>query len=144
MKAISLFLLASLTIPFLTSCDDDEPAPGSALVGEWALRRTTGGIAGVDTTYAADDPPAFVTIGADGTFSFRHGPGHAGIPGFTTSYTATLTRSTDEGEVYELTFPDESLEGTAAFTGVAQLRGDALDFYDPALADGFTNTYVRR
>ena len=133
-------LLAAFSLP---SCDADDDGVEARLTGEWALARTTGGIAGVDTTYARDNPPAFVTIGDDGTFAFRHAPGHAGIPDFAVAYAAALVRTTDTSEVYDLTLADADLEGTAAFAGQAELRGDELDFFDPDLTDGFKETYRR-
>ena len=140
----NLLIPAALLAAFsLTSCDAEDDPVEAGLAGELALARTTGGIAGVDTAYARDNPPAFVTIGDDGTFAFRHAPGHAGIPGFEVAYTATLVRTTDTSEVYDLTFADADLEGTAAFAGEAELRGDELDFFEPELADGFRNTYRR-
>ena len=144
MKTTFLLSLAAAAAFSFTACDrDDATSPADALVGEWALARTSGGIAGVDTTYAPDQPPAFVEITRAGTLSFRHGPDHAGIPGFTVPFTATLLEATDAGAVFALAFPDETLEGVARFRGVVAVRDDQLDFYDPDIADGFTETYVR-
>lgn len=142
MKAL-IYSASLLFACCLVACDDDDSPAGDTFVGEWALRRSYGGIAGTDTTYSSDDPPAILAIGADSSFAFRYGEGRGGIPAFTTFYSASLQRVTDEGRWYILTFADPDLEGTGDFTGGVRLAGDELNFYNARVFDGFGHIYVR-
>lgn len=62
------FGVSLLLLSLIAACSKEEPSPATnesvteVLLGEWALIRRSGGIAGVDETYTIDNSPETITF----------------------------------------------------------------------------------
>lgn len=122
----------------LAGCDEEQltGAGTSEFPGHYVLVRTTGGFAGVDTSYASYDSPQALQLNADGSLRL----------------TSTEVTVVGNWSVEKLTRRGDTLSGTflqsdnsVGFGGYsAQLIANRYLYLDGPCCDYFNYTYLKR